>query len=634
MKRLLAVLLSLALLFSCAAAESLKLPKTPDVHQIEMKDYPLCYGSKDSVVMDSLPLYFVDGVDDLPFVDLSNWKDFLIMVNDGGDKENSSGYQLTYEEKGNTVVLTREDGQYYMIVDFENGKIRFLDYLAFLKRPDRMYMDQTSFKLTDEEGRPYLLSYTKSRNLYGELTTIDLDEYMIPMYAQDGKHLLPMQTLAAFTLSSALPIGLYYNGEVLLMYSVEGMASPYTSFLTKVQLAGLATPELQQKVAAFEGTKAEKEEFIIQEIKNGSEQGAALVEQYEKDKETSPYALYSSVPKKPRSQELTYFSYRELILELNCFYGLKEAHHISDFSEFFLQTGLAGKLLNPDAETADEAISDLTRLWFDDGHSDFISASCLSEGDPKAQYGFKMEDLTKMAMELALARAKHPESVQPYYEQGDTAYVTFDEFNTTSGDYYELSEKGELPNDTLGLIIQAHRQITREDSPIKNVVLDLSYNGGGALNAALFVLGWYLGDANASFQNTYTGAQSTASVRADVNLDHVFDDQDTLAGRGLNLYCLISPKSFSCGNLVPWAFRADGSVTLLGKISGGGSCVVGFTTTPWGTSYRYSSSTKISFVKNGAYYDVDQGVVPDYFINHYENFYDREKLTEFIHGLY
>ena len=255
MKRLLAVLLSLALLFSCAAAENLKLPKMPEVHQIDRKDGPVYYGSKDSVVMDSFPLYFVDGVDDLPFVDLSNWKDLLIEVNEGNSKKHPSGYQLTYEEKGNTVVLTREDGQYYMIVDFENGKIRFLDYLAFLKRPDRMYMDQTSFPLTDKDGKPYLLNYTKSRSLYGELTTIDLDEYMIPMYVQDGKHLLPLQTLAAFTISKAFPVGLYYNGEVLLINSVDGMTSPYTSFLMKVQLAGLATPELQQKVAAFEGTK-------------------------------------------------------------------------------------------------------------------------------------------------------------------------------------------------------------------------------------------------------------------------------------------------------------------------------------------------------------------------------------------
>ena len=75
-------------------------------------------------------------------------------------------------------------------------------------------------------------------------------------------------------------------------------------------------------------------------------------------------------------------------------------------------------------------------------------------------------------------------------------------------------------------------------------------------------------------------------------------------------------------------------VTLLGRTSGGGSCVVGYNTTAWGSSYRYSSSTRISFVKNGAYYDVDQGVEPDFIIQNYEHFYDRESLTDFIHGLY
>ena len=180
----------------------------------------------------------------------------------------------------------------------------------------------------------------------------------------------------------------------------------------------------------------------------------------------------------------------------------------------------------------------------------------------------------------------------------------------------------------------AHRQITRENSPIKNVVLDLSNNGGGDAATALYTVAWFLGEAQISLTNTFTGAQTTSFFKADVNLDHQFDENDTLANRGLHFFCLISPSSFSCGNLVPWAFKADGGVTLLGRVSGGGSCAVQFTTTAWGTSYRISGMKKMSFLKNGAYYDVDQGVEPDYIINDYEHFYDREALTEFIHGLY
>ena len=243
----------------------------------------------------------------------------------------------------------------------------------------------------------------------------------------------------------------------------------------------------------------------------------------------------------------------------------------------------------------------------------------------------------KLGQIISQCRSAHPEALPGYYEVGDTAFVTFDSFviGTEEGnviDYYALAEKGELPDDTVGLIIKAHQQITRENIPIRNVVLDLSCNTGGAAPAAIYTLSWFLGEAQVSIQHSFTGAESTTVYRAEVNLDRQFDDNDTVSN--LNLYCLISPQSFSCGNLVPWAFKADGRVTLLGRVSGGGSCVVQTMTTAWGTTFQISGSKRISFVKNGAYYDVDQGVEPDFIINSYDHFFDREALTEFIHGLY
>ena len=43
---------------------------------------------------------------------------------------------------------------------------------------------------------------------------------------------------------------------------------------------------------------------------------------------------------------------------------------------------------------------------------------------------------------------------------------------------------------------------------------------------------------------------------------------------------------------------------------------------------------RISFTKNGSYYDVDRGVEPDHIIDSYDHFFDREALTEYIHGLF
>ena len=61
----------------------------------------------------------------------------------------------------------------------------------------------------------------------------------------------------------------------------------------------------------------------------------------------------------------------------------------------------------------------------------------------------------------------------------------------------------------------------------------------------------------------------TSSFKADTNLDGKFNKKDALYGKGLRLYCLISPCSFSCGNLVPSVFKQSDKVTLIGKTSGG-----------------------------------------------------------------
>ena len=154
---------------------------------------------------------------------------------------------------------------------------------------------------------------------------------------------------------------------------------------------------------------------------------------------------------------------------------------------------------------------------------------------------------------------------------------------------------------------------------------------GGDLDAGLYVMAFVLGNAELSVKDTFTGAQSTMVYRADVNLDRQFDRLDTLDD--MNVYCLISPVSFSCGNLVPAAFKASQMVTILGRTSGGGCCSLQPMSTAWGTCFQISGTNMLSFRKNGAFYDIDQGVEPDYYIDNPADFYDREKLTRFINSL-
>lgn len=135
-----------------------------------------------------------------------------------------------------------------------------------------------------------------------------------------------------------------------------------------------------------------------------------------------------------------------------------------------------------------------------------------------------------------------------------------------------------------------------------------------------------------SIRSSFTGATSTGTYRVDANLDGVFDENDTLLHK--NLYCVIGPYSFSCGNLVPNIFKASGVVTLLGKTSGGGSCSVLPLSTAYGTMFNISSPKRFSYMKNGSYYDTDTGIEPDCIITRPESFYNRQALTDYINQLF
>ena len=66
----------------------------------------------------------------------------------------------------------------------------------------------------------------------------------------------------------------------------------------------------------------------------------------------------------------------------------------------------------------------------------------------------------------------------------------------------------------------------------------------------------------------------------------------------------------------------------------GGACIVMPMTLADGTMIWISGNRRISYLKNGAVYDADLGVEPDYPITTPDHFYDRKALTMYIDGLY
>ena len=576
--RLCALLLALTLLLSLSAPVY---AENNGGHRIEEKSYTM-YLSADAedTLNQPFPLYFIDGVADLPYVEIEDWAAFLCFINqEGGDE----GYNLEMSFTDSTFTLERENG-YSLCFDYVDDKLTFDDYDAFMHNSnDSALIDLVAENSTDQNGVAQLILRDKKASFdrYGEEMVVDLDAYGIHMIVQDNGLYVPLQTLNDFTLLNTQR-SLLFNGQALFL--------------------------------------AEDHVFF----------------DYDEGDYTEVGKLYYEAPEGPRSAALAKYSYNELCLALDTFYGLKETHDIKSFRDLFWQIGYDEPLSGTDAKAADDALKDIIDYYFDDLHSDFNEYSYLAGLNPiNESTGMASRKIGEHMDAYSKARDRaYPNGWLQYEEVGNTAYISFDEFtsNYIGTAYYDAKANGEALDDTVAQIIDAHARITREGSPIENVVLDLSNNTGGAVDAAVVVLGWFLGDAPFSVKNMATGAMSTAVYRADVNLDHSFDEKDTVADK--HLFCLVSPVSFSCGNLVPAALKSSQKVTLIGRTTGGGSCVVQPMSTAYGTLFRMSAAQRMSFLKNGAFYDIDQGVEPDYYVSNIDNYYNRTVLTDFINGLF
>ncbi|MBQ9384686.1 MAG: hypothetical protein IJT87_10675 [Ruminiclostridium sp.] len=532
-----------------------------------------------------LPVYFFDS-GTIPYYKL---EDFAGLYRTAMLMSGLTDFDFEMTTDGEKVRFQKKDG-FYAEFDFENDTIYFFDYNGFLSPENRTIMD---IVVPDWKAADGTYSYIKTLSTatvrYGHEITMDLGAYNIKLRHRGDGFYVPLQTMSDIFLAPN-QLNLLYNGRAVILYNegVEPLVTDggYTA-LGKIYYG-----------------------------KNGKYAGKKI------------------------GKDLAEYSYNELCFAMDHLYGLKANHNIDSFAELVDQRGFAMLMTDTDTRSSDYALYQLIHQNLDDQHSIFKATSYASGygfGDAlyeKFGEGRARDETFALKDEYKSIRDKYnPDGVPGYQEVGDTAYITFDGFYANTRDYYEKAPTAD-DKDTFGIIAYSVQQILRKDSPIKNVVLDLSCNTGGQVDAAVYTIAAFLGKASISLEDPNTGALVTNDYKIDTNFDHKFNSKDTLAGKGLNLYCLESKVSFSCGNLVPSMFKDDPHVTLIGQRSGGGACSVMPMSTATGTLFRVSSSIRLSFLRNGSFYDIDQGAEPDFVISKAEHFYDREELTKYIDGLF
>ena len=564
-------------------------------YKITKRNIPTYFFDYKSEDNKKIPLYYMNG-SDVPYFEITDMVSSLETIVKACGKPD---FELKVEKDGNRVTLTRENN-YFVTLDFDKDTVFFWDYDGFFTSSSTKTLLDLTMPIYETSDFTFMLKTVGSTERTGNTVTLDAGSYEIDFVRKGEKYYIPVQTFSDVFLSGFGAGVTLYNTHSLIIY-LEGMDSLYNHDTGKYTKLGQVY--------------------------------------YGKD---GKYATGKV------SETMSEFSVNEFCFAMDTLYGLKKEHNITAFKEVIVQRDTGFNMYSTNAKKIDKELWNLIYQNVDDIHSRYALSSYASGADYKWKLyekygqGYARDFIFTFDEELKELRKKYNPDLKIYEEHGDTAYITFDGFELDFSSLLYLfgDEPGESNNitldrvhDTIGLISYSVQQINRKDSPIKNVVLDLSLNGGGAVDAAAYVVAAFLGKASFSVENALSGSRITNDYMCDINFDTKFDKNETLAGKGLNLYCLTTKASFSCGNLVPCIFKEDPHVSIIGQKSGGGACTVGTISTATGTVLDISSNTRLSYIKNGSFYNVDQGAEPDFTISKYEHLFDREWLTEYIDNL-
>ena len=349
-----------------------------------------------------------------------------------------------------------------------------------------------------------------------------------------------------------------------------------------------------------------------------------------------------------RPANLADFNYKELCFAMDHFYGFPGRIKYNDA----LKAKGLDKTLEEDIECGptikklllSEKLSDylvgmtgLTGVYFD-GHTALeLTGNAMTEGDTERyadlynEYrqsvmgnqevlGMVMSAVQSMmgmmADEQAVAtlRPKAYGEGVTYYKKGDTAVCVFDSFNSRNEDAWKAYYAGTGPmptventkDDDMVIFLDALKK-ANDDPEVKNLVIDITANGGGSADIVMAMTSLIFGKSYISQDNSLTGQRSIVQYEVDRNFNGKFDEADNDVHYDLNFAVLTSGMSFSCGNLFPSMLK-DAGIPVIGATSGGGACAIQAMCTADGFCFQISSFRARLNTLDGE--NIDEGVTP------------------------
>ena len=387
--------------------------------------------------------------------------------------------------------------------------------------------------------------------------TFDFAKYGIPLYADEEDVYLPLELLSTMFTDVACNYVLW-NGESVLKPVMD---------IGEISLMPLGWYESRYMRALLTGKSRRKEDVIRED-------------------------------------------YAELCFTLDHFFGhpgtaildrgISEKGLDAALDDVPELASLKDRLKDPDMIEYMLALYDLFNIGLNDGHCSYFGFNTMAL--PEFPFPEVLNKVGNRVASLLQTRSYFQNEITDavrkaraaawgddvYRECGSTAIIRIDAFQSDNAGweaYY--AGKGEIPMDAVGITWTGLKRAS-ENPSIRNILFDLSANGGGSNDMLSYMIDLMFGDNVFRGYNVLTGQDEYAVLHSDKNLDGVFDEKDDEVKYDFNYAVLATRASFSCGNLMPVLMQDHGAV-LLGEPSGGGTCAIQISTLTNGGEYMMSS---------------------------------------------
>lgn len=315
-------------------------------------------------------------------------------------------------------------------------------------------------------------------------------------------------------------------------------------------------------------------------------------------------------------------AYNSLCFVFDYYYGLKEDKKITKTSDYISKDNQA-LLKSTNANDNNIGLKQFILHDIDELHSRVDTLSMYSEYDNTFPYyldecGDRWKSYYSLRSTLQEYRGELSNDVRI---KDDTAIITLNSFKTGSNKYL-YDEDGNVL-DTAYLYdsyfqMKHDLEIINNYKDVKNVIIDISLNGGGNIGAMIRVLG-YLTNNNISlhYKDLINSQNQMISYHVDIS---------NSINTNYKYYILTSGNSFSAANFFTSIAKDMGIATIVGQTTGGGMCSVIPLVLGDGSAITISS---YNTTRNNKYGSIEYGITPDIVIP-YSDFYNDTNLLTYI----